>query len=99
MLNGAPARHRAADLLFGDIRKNMKPKRTLDILIAAIAFAMCCSCGGGGNSSIITPSTVHASTPPCSIERFYDGPTETPDYLQFASQACLISENVLEHYT
>lgn len=42
---------------------------------------------------------VQAAAPPCSQERFYDGPTETPDYLQLATQACLISEDVREPYT
>src|SRR5262249_2726981 len=49
---------------------------------------------------------VHASTPDCTPERFYgDGsgnpqsPIETADYLQFASQACVITANVKESYT
>lgn len=49
---------------------------------------------------------VHASTPDCSPERFFgdgsgnaQGPIENADYLQFASQACVITANVNESYT
>lgn len=65
-------------------------------LVLLLLFFTAVSCG---SSHYVAPVVVHASTPPCSTERFYDGATETPDYLQFASQACLISENVLERYT
>ena len=71
-------------------------KAILTILVAF--FALATSCGGD--------PTVHASTPDCTPERFFgDGsgnaqpPIENADYLQFASQACVITANVNESYT
>lgn len=34
--------------------------------------------------------SVSAQVPDCTTERFYDGPTETRNYIQFATQACVI---------
>jgi hypothetical protein len=74
------------------------------LLAATLAFVGIAGCSGGSGST--SGSTVHAQGPDCTPERFYgDGsgnaqsPIETPDYLQFASQACVITTAVLDKYT
>jgi hypothetical protein len=67
------------------------------IMLALVLLGLA---GSNSRESVI----VHAQSPQpaipnCFRERFYDGPTETPDYLQFASQACLITADVSETYT
>src|SRR5437879_1117866 len=50
-------------------------------------------------SAIVHAQSPQPSNANCVPERFYDGPKETPDYLQFASHACLITADVSETFT
>ncbi|HWX54356.1 MAG TPA: hypothetical protein VN176_07170 [Verrucomicrobiae bacterium] len=90
--------------------KNPDRSTALFVCISFLAIFLACAgavgCSGTPGSSGPGIPVVHAQVPDCSPERFYgDGsgnlqtPIETPDYLQFASQACVITANVLEQYT
>jgi hypothetical protein len=63
-------------------------------LSALLLFGTCC-----GSRSTVQAATPFQTTAACTTERFYEGLIETADYLQFASQACLISQDVSESYT
>jgi hypothetical protein len=74
--------------------------KLLGLMALLALLVLVANCRGG-----LDP-IMHASTPDCTPERFYgDGsgntqqPIETPDYLQFASQACIITVPVQESYT
>ncbi|HLJ26550.1 MAG TPA: hypothetical protein VKY85_07555 [Candidatus Angelobacter sp.] len=79
--------------------------------IAVLSCVLLCSSCSSSNSTVLAapapPVPVQAQTQTCTVEKFYDGPTESQDYLQFASHACLITtagdgtpaQDVKETYT
>lgn len=82
----------------------MKKINTLALALALFST----SCGSRlATVQAAPPPIMQSQTQACTVERFYDGPTETPDYLQFASHACLITtagdgtpaQDVKETYT
>ena len=77
--------------------KNLGWKFMNNIMLAVVLLGLV-GCNTH-DSVIVHAQSPQPSIPNCFPERFYDGPTETPDYLQFASQACLVTIDVLETYT
>lgn len=50
-----------------------------------------CVVGGTAFYLLGCASPIHAQTPDCTTEFFYDGPTETRNYIQLATPACVIT--------